>query len=177
MSFLDPGSLLIAAPSMLDPNFMHTVAMIGHHDGEGAQGLVINRRQEQGTTLAGLEIQEGGPVGLGQHQLLHASEALAHCSTPVVDGLWMAREPESILEALDSGTLSHQDVRLFEGYSGWDSGQLEAELAEDVWLVGIPAPELVLGDLRGLAIWREALRLLGPDAAGLAHLPPDISWN
>jgi putative transcriptional regulator len=177
MIFLAPGTLLIAAPGMLDPNFMHTVAMVGHHDGEGAQGLVINRPKPGGMSLAGLEVQEGGPVGLGQHQLLHASEEFAHCSNLVVDGIWMAQEPGPVLEALESGRLSSDSMRLFEGYSGWGAGQLEVELREKAWLVCEPAPQLVFGDLGASATWREALRLMGPAAEGLAHLPPDISWN
>lgn len=77
MIFLDPGTLLIASPEMLDPNFMHTVAMVGHHDGEGAQGLVINRCKPGGMSLAGLEIQEGGPWGL----------ASTSCCMPVMSSL------------------------------------------------------------------------------------------
>lgn len=162
---------------MLDPNFMHAVVLLGHHDGEGAQGLVINRLHPGGTTLAGLAIHEGGPVGLGQHQLLHGSAELAHCSTQVAEGLWMAREPGPVLKALEAGSVNPDAVRLFEGYSGWGSGQLETELAESAWLVDQSNADLVLGCSVGPKAWRAALRGLGPDVAGLAHLPPDVSWN
>lgn len=89
----------------------------------------------------------------------------------------MAQEPGPVLEALESGRLSVDSMRLFEGYSGWGAGQLEVELREKAWLVCKPAPRLVFGELRAAAIWREALRLMGPAAEGLAYLPPDISWN
>lgn len=35
--------LLIAMPSMLDPNFARTVALVCQHDANGALGIVINR--------------------------------------------------------------------------------------------------------------------------------------
>ena len=37
------GSLLIASPSLLDPNFKRAVVLITEHTEEGAAGLVINR--------------------------------------------------------------------------------------------------------------------------------------
>ena len=40
------GKLLLAGPSLFDPNFRRTVVLIGHHDGEGAVGVVLNRPLE-----------------------------------------------------------------------------------------------------------------------------------
>ncbi|HEV2075379.1 MAG TPA: YqgE/AlgH family protein, partial [Thermoleophilaceae bacterium] len=40
------GQLLVAAPSLVDPNFRRTVVLIAEHDEEGALGLVLNRRLE-----------------------------------------------------------------------------------------------------------------------------------
>ena len=37
------GQLLIAAPSLLDPNFAQTVVLIAAHGDEGALGLILNR--------------------------------------------------------------------------------------------------------------------------------------
>jgi len=40
------GQLLIASPTLLDPNFRRTVVLLGHHDDEGAVGVVLNRESE-----------------------------------------------------------------------------------------------------------------------------------
>ena len=37
------GQLLIAGPTLLDPNFWRTVVLVIQHDDEGAFGLVLNR--------------------------------------------------------------------------------------------------------------------------------------
>ena len=37
------GKLLLASPTLLDPNFVRTVMLIAEHTEEGAMGLVLNR--------------------------------------------------------------------------------------------------------------------------------------
>src|SRR3954471_9000022 len=37
------GQLLVAEPSLDDPNFAHTIVLIVQHDSSGALGLVVNR--------------------------------------------------------------------------------------------------------------------------------------
>src|ERR687898_744438 len=40
------GQLLIAAPTLVDPNFRRTVVLVGEHSEEGALGVVLNRATE-----------------------------------------------------------------------------------------------------------------------------------
>ena len=37
------GAFLVAAPQMLDPNFMHSVVLVCDHTEAGAIGLIVNR--------------------------------------------------------------------------------------------------------------------------------------
>src|SRR6266403_3119591 len=76
------GSLLVAHPSMLDPNFRRTVLFISEHDpNEGALGMIINRPLDRQVAdlvtdtpppgLAGVPVFLGGPVG--KNQLMFAA--------------------------------------------------------------------------------------------------------
>jgi putative transcriptional regulator len=66
------GQLLIAGPTLVDPNFWRTVVLVVEHSAEGALGLVLNRPSEttvgesvpQLEELVALEDQLyiGGPV-------------------------------------------------------------------------------------------------------------------
>src|SRR5207245_11289871 len=78
------GSLLVAHPNMLDPNFRRTVLFISEHDpGEGALGVVINRPLDRQVAdlvtekppagLAEVPVFLGGPVG--KNQLMFAAFA------------------------------------------------------------------------------------------------------
>ena len=76
------GSLLVAHPNMLDPNFRRTVLFISEHDpGEGALGVIINRPLDRQVAdlvtestpagLAEVPVFLGGPVG--NNQLMFAA--------------------------------------------------------------------------------------------------------
>ncbi len=67
-------------------------------------------------------------------------------------------------------------ARLFSGYAGWDSGQLEAEIEEGSWYV-VPAraPDPVSADPEGL--WRRVLRRQGGALAVVSGYPPDPAMN
>src|ERR1700758_2472955 len=74
------GALLVAHPSLLDPNFRRTVLYISAHDPEdGAIGVIINRPLDKNVAdlvseappenLADVPVFFGGPVGNNQLML------------------------------------------------------------------------------------------------------------
>ena len=75
------GQLLLSAPHMQDPNFMHTVVLICQHDENGAFGMTVNRTSSavlrdvfpDADVLKDLDlpIRSGGPVSPDALQILH----------------------------------------------------------------------------------------------------------
>src|SRR5437868_13334302 len=76
------GSLLVAHPNMLDPNFRRTVLFVSEHDpNDGALGVIINRPLDRQvadlvtdtppTGLADVPVFLGGSAG--KNQLMFAS--------------------------------------------------------------------------------------------------------
>jgi putative transcriptional regulator len=74
------GSLLVAHPNMLDPNFRRTVLFISEHDpNQGALGVIINRPLDRQVadlvsdlppaSLADVPVFLGGPVAKNQLML------------------------------------------------------------------------------------------------------------
>ncbi len=174
------GSLLIAHPNLLDPNFRRTILFIATHDlNEGTLGLVLNRTTEKKVSdflseaqIGALEktpVFIGGPVGLDQ--LMFASfrwnkevNAL-ECKTHLVI------EEAQAIASEDPGA-----VRAFIGHSGWSKGQLEAELAQKAWIVQKTNREL-LDTEKCMQMWPEIMRNLGPVFRLLAAAPDDPSLN
>ena len=66
------GRLIVASPTLVDPNFRKTVVLIAEHSAEGAMGLVLNRRTPASVADAAPHLAElagqdaavfvGGPV-------------------------------------------------------------------------------------------------------------------
>ncbi len=174
------GSLLIAQPSLLDPNFRKTVLFISAHDAdEGSFGLVLNRPAERAVSdvLPGRELGVlmrvpvflGGPVGVDQ--LVFASFTW-HPETDRIE----CRHHLGIDEAQQSVAAENTTVRAFIGYAGWTKGQLEAELRQRAWLIGKPSREAL--DIRHCqTLWRELLSGFGPQFRLAAEAPDDLSRN
>jgi putative transcriptional regulator len=176
------GKLLIASPTLLDPNFERTVVLIADHDEEGAIGVVLNR--PSGTTVAetvpelvevaGGEalVHVGGPVQEGALIVLaEFSDPAAAASIVVADvGLVSASAETADLPA------AVRRARVYAGHAGWGPGQLEREVEEEAWIVEAPLPaELFPSDPETL--WRDVLLRKGGRYALLARMPADPSLN
>ncbi len=66
-------------------------------------------------------------------------------------------------------------VRVFSGYSGWDAGQLEVELAVDSWFIVEPVVDDVFGD--PVDLWARVLRRQPGRLSLYAQYPDDLSLN
>ena len=175
------GHLLLSNASLFDPNFRRTVVLIGHHDEEGAVGVVLNRPlgvpvDEAVPPLADLvaageELFEGGPVQTD------AAVVLAEFADPSRAGLvafgavgFLPEEAEgNVREAI-------MRARVFAGYSGWAPGQLEGEIEEDAWLL-TPATEGDVFTDDPERLWERVVARLGPAYAMLRTMPPDPEMN
>jgi putative transcriptional regulator len=168
------GHLLVAAPSLLDPNFFRSVILVLEHTDEGALGLVLNRPTDlpvsdalppwASTVSDPAVVFVGGPVAPGTAIGIGRNVDVA----PVVGAFGMVD--------LDEDPHEWRDVRLFSGYSGWGPSQLEAELDEDAWFVLDSRPEDVATH-DALDLWPNVLaRQRGPLAL-LARYPDEPAFN
>ncbi len=181
------GSLLAAAPSLRDENFIHTVVLMCDHGDEGARGLVINRPSP--VTVDKLMpphallarqrnvVHAGGPVGLDTLQFLHRVPEHIDGGDELSPGIYLGGDIDQLAAFLsERGERAAEHVRLVLGYAGWGAGQLDAELATGSWIPVTLQPDWVFA-AESQGVWRRVVRSLGPDAAGLEDFPPDVSWN
>jgi len=177
------GSLLAALPTLLDPHFRRTVLFISHHNAEdGALGFILNRPRGSlcaelaglPSTLDGLPLFEGGPVGRGD--LIVASLGWTEQGA----NFESLEDPEAPVPAINPSIPLPGSFRAFEGYAGWSAGQLEEEIREGSWAVLPPARDL-LTDVTtpedGLALWKRVMRRVGPWEGLMAEAPDDPSRN
>jgi putative transcriptional regulator len=175
------GSLLIAGPSLFDPNFRRTVVLIGEHNEEGALGVVLNRPTalrvadaapaltamvgEDAIVFAGGPVQPQSPVVLAEFDHPDFADVLAFGSVGFLTG--------DVGEGAADGV---KRARLFAGYAGWGPGQLEAELDAGGWILEPATADDVFAPNHD-ALWASVLRRKGGEFAMLVTMPFDPSTN
>lgn len=175
------GHLLISSGGLFDPNFRHTVVLIGEHGAEGAVGVVINRPldvtvRDAVPPLASLvseeeALYEGGPVDPATPVLLAELGESHRPDVPVIGNIGFLTG-----EVAADMAWKIVQARIYSGYSGWAPGQLEAELEEDAWIVDPARPEDVFDD-DPETLWSRVLRRKGPEYRHIARMPFDPSMN
>jgi putative transcriptional regulator len=177
MAFSVAPGLLVAMPSLLDPNFFRSVVLMCAHSEEGAFGLVINQRleipvaaicAEAEVTWEGGEgpvVFNGGPVERQRGWLIHSDEVAFEGSQPVAEGVALTTSHDA-LEAY--GRDPDGPFRLMLGYAGWGRGQLDAEIHAGAWLTA-PASRQLVFTTPIAQLWTETMKSLGVDPSRLVE--------
>jgi putative transcriptional regulator len=179
------GQLLIAGPTLLDPNFVRAVVLVGEHNEEGALGVVLNRPSDTAvgeavpdlSELAGEDaaVHVGGPVQPSAVLVLAEYVDVAAAPQLVTGGVgFLALEDEDGQPPIPSFDLGR--ARVFAGYAGWGPGQLESELERDDWIVADSAVDDVF-DEDAATMWSRVLDRQGGQLRLVARMPLDPSRN
>lgn len=163
---------LIAMPAMQEGFFAGTLTYICEHDENGALGLVVNRPVSltladmfsqiniplHDPKLAKMPVHVGGPVQVERGFVLHDTKKEWQSTLRINDGLAMTTSKD-ILEAIGEG-VGPDNLLVTLGYAGWEQGQLEHEINENIWLT-VPANKHILFELPAEERLAAAMALLG----------------
>lgn len=173
------GSLLVASPRLVDPNFVRTVVALLNHDENGAMGLVVNRPTDmpvadhlpewEDRLVSPPVVFYGGPVEQAVAIGLRRSYDAGEGATPI-SGVGMVNFIEEEADERQGG------VRVFAGYSGWGPGQLEDEIEEESWII-VPGLAADVFSASPESLWAEVLGRQGGHIALLASMPLDPQLN
>lgn len=175
------GKLLLATPDMGDPRFHFAVIYVVNHDHRGAMGIMINKGKaglhisdlldqigiDGDVRVADAPVLNGGPVDIDRGFVLHSADYFkAETSLKISDTLTMT-STKDVLEALVTDGAPERAM-MAVGYAGWASGQLEAEIIDNCWLISEADEDLIFSnDLDGK--WATALGDMGIDPSALSH--------
>jgi putative transcriptional regulator len=185
MSDVQPGALLVAAPTLIDPNFADTVVLILDNDENGALGVILNRP----SPVPVVEVlgdwcdvvtdpdvlYRGGPVStdgaLAVGRLADSAEEPVGWRSVFEDfGIVDLDTPVELVD----GTLGA--MRIFAGYAGWGAGQLKDEIEEGSWYVVPSEPDDVFRE-DPTDLWRDVLRRQPGELAWISTRPANPSLN
>lgn len=175
------GRLLVAMPGIGDPRFEHAVILICAHGPDHAMGLRIDQpapgvdlasvltrmNMDAGAAPRDQAVLMGGPVDRERGFVLHTRDWMAASeSLTVGDDLAITATREALAAMTDPDARPDLAV-LVLGYAGWGEGQLEDELAENVWLTAEATHDLLFDGAHETK-WSRALAGIGVDAARLS---------
>ncbi|MHB8814737.1 MAG: YqgE/AlgH family protein [Steroidobacteraceae bacterium] len=166
-------------PSLIDPNFAQTVALICEHTDRGALGIVLNKplpmrlsdvlsqmKLEPSTEhIAAQPVLRGGPVHTDRGFVLHRPGGQWDHTHKVSETIQVTTSRD-VLAAMARGE-GPGDAFIALGYAGWESGQLEREMRENAW-TSMPVDARVVFELPYEERWIGAWRLLGIDVDRLS---------
>lgn len=167
---------LISMPTLEDAFFAESVVYICRHDKEGAMGIIVNKPSpllvdivfdtagiRVPPCVAGQWIMMGGPINLNRGYVLHKPAGKWESSIKVTEEIALTASRD-ILEHFGHDT--NDRALLTIGQSGWSSGQLEKELAENSWLT-MPADIDILFEIPYEKRYETALGKLGINRTNL----------
>ncbi len=177
------NTLLIADPFLKDDHFIRSVIYLCCHDEEGTLGFKLNEysgysinQMIKGLSSCKLPVYIGGPVANDTIHFLHTIPDQIPNSQHIGNNIYWGGDFSIVKNLMKKNVLHNQNIRFFLGYSGWDKGQLDDELTEKTWLTVASTQKIVFSTQADM-VWKESVRLLGPDFLPLIHYPIDPQLN
>jgi putative transcriptional regulator len=160
------GIFLVASRQIKDPLFMESVVLLLNVDQSGAMGLIINKSSDR--SLSGMfpemrkadrgkdRLYFGGPVLPDQLLMLLRSKGMAKDSVLIINGVAVSTDRTVLLDALKKKRAG-DEYRLYAGYAGWVTGQLEWEIKRGDWYL-LPADAATVFHDDESKVWPALLR-------------------
>ncbi len=177
------GRLLVASPTLFDPNFYRSVVFVMAHNDDGAVGVVLDRpldlaaadyvEEWQPMLTPPSRVYEGGPVqretaiGVARRIGFGPSDTWE----PVLGSLGFID-----LGLAPTDIPGVEDLRVFSGYAGWGPDQLDLEIALGSWFPVSASVDDVFDPVPH-TLWQRVLKRQGSGLALYANYPIDPRLN
>lgn len=177
---LAPGRLLVAVPYFNDAFFNRSLVLLTDYDKENCAGLIVNHQLQYPVheLVDELQVEDkmylGGPVLPSALFLLHNFESCT-ASSKIVPNIYVGYD-KVLLALIEHRAIATLKYKFLMGYSGWSPGQLEDEIAKNMWVIANPTPDLVF-NTPPEEMWNKAVRTLGPEYAHWLNVPKYINLN
>ncbi len=176
----DVGKILISSPYYNDTFFNRSVVLLTDVSEEATAGLIINKQLPYTVRemVSELRVDEpiffGGPVMPEGVFLLHS---FRNCqdSSELLENVFVGYNPV-LLSILEHRAIPNLKSKFLLGYAGWEQGQLESEILNDMWVVSEASYSLVF-NTPAKDIWSSAVRGLGQQYSQWLNMPEKIGYN
>ena len=113
-----------------------------------------------------MKLYFGGPILVEKMIALHTNELKIETGIPLNNKISISSGKEILRDIENNINLSY---KLFCGYSGWSSGQLEREIENGDWLLQSSETDLLF-NLPAEKIWKNATESLGINIIDISNM-------
>lgn len=182
MNYSYKGKILISTPDISGDIFSRSVVLIIEHNNQGAFGLILNKKNHSMSTnfinILGfnIEIYEGGPVENDRIFFIVKGEPETESYTIISDEYYFTEDIDSLVAAIIERKLDVNMVKVFSGYSGWSTNQLDTEVKNKMW-TPVEIYNLDYTSPNDQNLWKKIMQNLGGEFLLWANAPEDVSMN
>ena len=140
MSDLKAGIYIKSTEALNGSFFEHTTILIVKHNEKESLGFVTNKPFRKSlhdliefNHSKPFPLMDGGPVDREHLFVLHKRPDLIDGGEIMTNGHYLGGHMEQVIEFINTGAATHEEIKIFIGYCGWDAGELEAEVEEGSW--------------------------------------------
>tara|TARA_X000000950_G_scaffold216077_1_gene260074 strand:+ start:59 stop:640 length:582 start_codon:yes stop_codon:yes gene_type:complete len=181
--FIMKGKILISSPSLLtDMIFYKSIILIVDQTDEGITGFILNRpsdlfmiKEVESSEKIKIDLYYGGPVSSEHFYLLRSKKNYTEIIN-IYDNLFWGNNLDFLINQVEKGIIKMDDFILFQGYSGWDLGQLDDEIANDSWIITEKKVEEIFSYIEKNS-WNNIIKQFGHKYKLWSNSPDDITLN
>ena len=179
-TLIELGAVLISKPFIEDKRFEKTIILIIEHNTNGTVGLILNKETSTNInetikdfSAFNINLNYGGPVDVNSLFFIHKYPDIILDSKKIKNGLFLGGNLEDVIKGLHSREISNNLISFFVGYSGWEQGQLEAEIEEGSWILH----QIDVNQLNQNLNWSQLLININQEYEIWATAPSDFHLN
>jgi len=139
---LQAGTIIKSTHALNDTEFDNATIFIAEYNDQGALGFVVNKvstrklnELEEFKYCPAFPLYNGGPVDQEHLFFIHRRPDMIEGGTVVNKGVYVGGNFKQAIYCISNNTITQKDIRIFIGYCGWNTNELEAELEEGSWLI------------------------------------------
>lgn len=165
-SSLSKGVFLVASPNLMGPYFTESVVLIAEYSHKGALGVIINRPSGVDLSEAIPDVEWlnkksdslfiGGPVSRFLPFTLLSINRKLQNTNHIFNNVYFSQNI-TVIRKIITNKDPKDRIRVYAGYSGWASGQLEKEIARGSWRV-VTADQFTIFEKDPRTIWEDLIK-------------------
>lgn len=179
------GSLVLPGPLTEDEKFKYTVMFVADIDTETMLTFTLNKITDKKINDLvpdfppfDARFYEGGPIEDDKFFYVHKLGDKLRGSIHITEDLYWSGDYDHLKLLIETHQVEEDEIRFYIGYSVWELGYIEMQMAEEQWLF-LPEPPSIheyIFSKTPRDLWKKVFSLTGESSTKfIAHIPIELN--